>query len=77
MAFDPTPPGSGARAHTYSVPGVGCEHCRAAIEDEVGPLAGVETVAVDLEAKRVTVAGPGIDDAAVREAIHAAGYDVA
>lgn len=62
---------------TYSVPGVSCGHCRAAITDEVVKVAGVATVDVDLVAKRVTVAGAGIDDAAVRAAIDRAGYDVA
>jgi copper chaperone len=62
---------------SYAVPGVSCEHCRAAIAEEVGKVAGVRTVDVDLEAGRVTVAGAGVDDAAVRAAIDAAGYDVA
>ena len=61
----------------YSVPGVHCAHCRAAIADEVGAVPGVESVGVDLEAKRVTVVGSGLDDAALREAIDEAGYEVA
>jgi copper chaperone len=61
---------------TYSVPGVSCEHCRTAITSEVGRVAGVEAVEVDLEARTVRVAGAA-DDAAVREAIDEAGYDVA
>lgn len=62
---------------TYSVPGVSCEHCRAAITGEVVKVAGVEAVDVDLDAKRVTVAGTEIDDGAVRAAIDRAGYDIA
>jgi copper chaperone len=62
---------------TYSVPGVSCEHCRVAITGEVGPLPGVDSVAVDLGAKAVIVSGDGFSDAAVREAIDEAGYDVA
>ena len=62
---------------TYSVPGVTCEHCRAAISKEVGTVAGVRSVEVDLEQKLVTVVGLGVDDAAVRVAIDEAGYDVA
>ena len=62
---------------TYSVPGVSCEHCRTAITTEVTAVAGVASVAVDLERKVVTVQGAGVDDAAVREAIDEAGYDVA
>ena len=60
---------------TYSVPGVSCGHCRAAIAEEVSQVAGVESVDVDLEAKVVTVVGG--EDAAVRAAIDEAGYDVA
>ena len=62
---------------TYSVPGISCGHCRAAITAEVEQLAGVTGVDVDLGAKRVSVAGDELDDAAIRAAIDAAGYDVA
>ena len=62
---------------TYSVPGVSCGHCRAAITAEVAMVPGVASVDVDLDARRVTVAGSGLDDAAVRAAIDEAGYDVA
>ena len=62
---------------TYSVPGMSCGHCRAAITSEVEKVAGVAGVDVDLEAKRVTVAGEQLDDAAVRAAIDEAGYDIA
>ena len=62
---------------TYTVPGVHCGHCRTAITEEVAALAGVESVEVDLEAKRVTVAGESLDDAAIREAIDEAGYEAA
>jgi copper chaperone len=62
---------------SYSVPGVSCDHCRAAITAEVGNLPGVAGVEVDLEAKRVSVAGSQLDDAAIRAAIDEAGYDVA
>jgi copper chaperone CopZ len=62
---------------TYSVPGVSCEHCRQAISQEVGKLASVESVEVDLERKIVTVRGRDVADEAVRAAIDDAGYDVA
>ena len=61
----------------YSVPSVTCEHCRTAISKEVGAVTGVESVDVDLAAKIVTVRGAGVSDAAVREAIDEAGYDIA
>ena len=62
---------------TYAVPGISCGHCRAAITAEVEKLAAVSSVDVDLERKRVTVTGEGLDDVAVRAAIDDAGYDVA
>ena len=62
---------------TYSVPGVSCGHCRAAIVEEVERVAGVRDIDVDLEAKRVDVRGDDLDDAAVRAAIAEAGYEVA
>ncbi|HEU4976545.1 MAG TPA: cation transporter [Baekduia sp.] len=61
---------------TYSVPGISCGHCRSAISGEVGQVAGVDAVTVDLDSKRVSVTGD-FDDAAVREAIDTAGYDIA
>lgn len=61
---------------TYRVPGVSCEHCRSAIEGEVSQVAGVETVAVDLEAKTVTVTAEPLDEQAIVAAIDEAGYDV-
>jgi copper chaperone len=60
---------------TYTVPGVSCEHCRHAISKEVGAVAGVGAVDVDLDSKLVTVRGSGLDDAALRDAIAEAGYD--
>ena len=61
---------------TYSVPGVGCSHCRGAITAEVEKLVGVASVDVDFDAKRVSVAGERLDDAAIRAAIDEAGYEV-
>ena len=65
------------RQLTYSVPGMSCEHCRAAIASEVEHVPGVAAVAVNLEARRVVVTGVDLDGAAVRAAIDDAGYDVA
>ncbi len=62
---------------TYSVPGVSCGHCRAAITSEIEKVPGVASVDVDLDAKRVTVTGERLDDVAVRAAIDEAGFDVA
>jgi copper chaperone len=61
----------------YAVPGMHCDHCKAAVTAEISALAGVESVAVDLEAKTVTVSGSGLEDAALRAAIGEAGYEAA
>jgi copper chaperone CopZ len=61
---------------SYEVPGVSCDHCRAAITSEVEGVAGVRSVDVDLDSRRVTVKGADLDDAAIRAAIDEAGYDV-
>ncbi len=59
---------------TYSVPGISCDHCKRAIEGELGLMAGVERVEVDVATKTVTVAGP-VSDEDVRAAIDEAGYE--
>ena len=38
-----------------NVPSVSCNHCKMAIEGAVGALAGVRSVAVDVDAKSVAV----------------------
>jgi copper chaperone CopZ len=60
---------------TYTVPGMTCDHCRAAVGEELAGVPGVESVDVDLERKRVVVRGSGLDDAALRAAIDEAGYE--
>ena len=60
---------------TYTVPGIHCAHCSAAISTEVGKVAGVTAVDVDLEAKVVAVRGSAVDDRSVRHAIAEAGYE--
>lgn len=61
----------------YSVPGMTCGHCRAAVMEEVGAIEGVSEVLVDLESKRVDVIGEELDDGAIRAAIDEAGYEAA
>ena len=61
---------------SYAVRGMTCEHCRAAVMEEVGALPGVDSVQVDLAAGRVAVVGDTVDDAAVRAAVDEAGYEV-
>jgi copper chaperone len=66
-----------ANEKIYTVPGMSCNHCVAAVGDEVGQVAGVESVVVALETKQVTVRGRDLDDAALRAAIDEAGYEAA
>jgi copper chaperone len=61
---------------TFTVPGMTCGHCEAAVASEVGKVSGVASVAVDLGTKIVTVTGDGIDRAAIAAAIDEAGYEV-
>ena len=60
---------------TYRVPGMTCEHCKAAVAEELSVVPGVESVAVDLDAGLVKVSGASLEDAALRAAIDEAGYE--
>lgn len=61
---------------TYTVQGMTCGHCELSVKEEVGEVAGVASVEVDLPTGKVTVRGEGFDDAAVRAAVGEAGYEV-
>jgi copper chaperone CopZ len=68
---------SGGERQTYSISGMSCEHCVAAVSAEVGAVAGVSAVDVDLTSGAVVVSGNGVDGEAVRVAVEAAGYGLA
>jgi len=62
---------------TYSVTGMTCDHCVRAVESEIGKVAGVTSVSVDLGAGRVTLASEEpVDPAAVRAAVEEAGFEL-
>lgn len=61
---------------SYTVAGMTCGHCRAAVTEEVGAVEGVAGVEVDLASGRLTVRGEGVEDAAVTAAVIEAGYEV-
>jgi copper chaperone len=62
---------------SYIVSGMTCDHCVAAVREEVGNIDGVTGVDVDLDTGIVTVASHGpVDPAAVAVAVDEAGYEV-
>jgi copper chaperone len=65
-----------AMTRNFEVPGVTCDHCKRAIEGEVGQLEGITEVVVDIDKTLVTVDGIAADEAIVT-AINEAGYEVA
>jgi copper chaperone len=66
-------------AHTanYTVAGMTCGHCVAAVTEEVSKLEGVTAVDVDLATGAVTVQSTQpLDSQAVADAVDEAGYSV-
>ncbi|MFC7547364.1 heavy-metal-associated domain-containing protein [Plantactinospora sp. GCM10030261] len=62
---------------TYQVQGMTCEHCVNAVRTEIGALAGVQDVRVDLAAGTVTVDSDSpLPAERVREAVDEAGYEL-
>ena len=64
-----------AKTLTYTVAGMGCARCKAAVESELLATPGVTEVDVDLDTKHVVVQGTDLDDSALRAAIVEAGYE--
>lgn len=61
-----------------TVSGMTCEHCVASVTEEVGEIAGVTDVEVDLATGSLTVtSAEPLDAAAVRAAVEVAGYRLA
>ena len=64
--------------HTYTVAGMTCAHCVRSVTEEIGELAGVTDVAVDLPTGAVSVTSDRpLDEARVRAAVEEAGYTLA
>ncbi|MFD0901227.1 heavy-metal-associated domain-containing protein [Actinomadura sediminis] len=62
---------------TYNVAGMTCGHCVSAVTEEVGQVAGVTNVDVDLKAGTVTVSSEGpVDVELIRAAVDEAGYEL-
>jgi len=66
---------------TYSVTGMTCGHCTAAVTEELTKLPGVREVSIDLNAGGTSAvhvtSESALDEAAVREAVDEAGYELA
>jgi copper chaperone len=64
---------------TLSVPDISCEHCERAIKGALEPLAGVQSVNVDIPAKKVRVAydESRVDIAQIKAAVEDEEYPVA
>jgi len=66
--------------HVFQVSGMTCDHCVAAVTEEVGAIPGVESVSVALSpgaTSDVTVSsGQPLEIDAVRAAVDEAGYEL-
>ncbi|MEU4541192.1 cation transporter [Streptosporangium sp. NPDC023825] len=62
---------------TYTVTGMTCGHCVSSVKEEVGEVAGVTGVDVDLTTGLMTVQSESpIDPARIAAAVAEAGYEV-
>ncbi len=69
--------GTDTITRTYEVQGMSCEHCVNAVTNEIGGVAGVTGVTVDLAAGTVRVtSNEALDDTAIAAAIDEAGYEL-
>ena len=61
---------------TFRVPGMTCGHCEKAVTSEVMKITGVDSVAIDLDAKTVTVTSDSaLEWADVETAVDEAGFE--
>ncbi len=61
----------------FMVPGMTCDHCVAAITEELHKVPGVTDTSVVLETKAVVVTGEHIERAKLVAAIDEAGFEIA
>ncbi|GII91591.1 heavy-metal-associated domain-containing protein [Sinosporangium siamense] len=67
-----------ATTTTYTVTGMTCGHCVSSVKEEVGEVAGVTGVEVDLATGLLTVRSDDpVESGHIVAAVKAAGYDVA
>ncbi len=71
--------GPGANVYDVGVDGLGCPFCASGIEKQLGSVAGVDTVDVDIKRGVVIVtmaAGATLDEGTARQAVENAGFDL-
>lgn len=62
---------------TYKVSGMTCGGCAGKVKTEIGKVAGVSEVDVDLTTGQVTVTSAGpLDDAAIQGVVEEIGYEL-
>jgi copper chaperone len=62
---------------TYTVTGMTCGHCVAAVQQEIGKIEGVTDIAIDLPTGRVQVESVApLPEGAVHAAVDEAGYEM-
>ena len=63
---------------TVIVTGMTCGHCVTSVREEIGAIAGVSDVQVDLATGAVTITGErSVETAAIKAAVEEAGYELA
>jgi len=80
-AHDAPATADGAIRESFLVDGMTCSHCVSSITEEVGAVAGVDSVSVDLNAggssRVMVVSSTPVDPEAIRAAVVEAGYTMA
>ncbi|MEU6528682.1 cation transporter [Streptomyces sp. NPDC046928] len=68
---------TGSVTAVYKVSGMSCGHCEGAVSGEISELTGVSSVTAVAATGEVTVVSAApLDDAAVREAVDEAGFEL-
>lgn len=63
---------------TITVTGMTCAHCAASVREEIGEIAGVRDVQVDVASGAVTIDSENpVDPAVIQSAVEDAGYRLA
>ena len=58
------------------VEGMTCQHCVQAVRTSIDALGGIDQISIDLATGNVQLEGASIDQAAVEQAVHDAGYSL-